>query len=365
MDFILNILSYWNEALIVILVLGGLIFVHELGHFIANRALGIGVVTFSIGMGPKLASFKRGKTEYRLSWFPIGGYVAAVGEYGPEVEELGFTQEEAIGGRPAWQRLIMALAGPLMNLLLAWLIYWGIAMFAGVGIPVPTIGELSENGAATTAGMRVGDTITSIDGVAVEDWNQVPVLIDQAQGAEVTVTVDREGENLTLRMTPRLQTRQNMFGQEEEAWLIGVVVGNEVRYEPLGFFAAAKQGLNQTWYMIEMIGISFKMLFTGQVAADDVGGPIMIAQMIGAQAQVGLMPLLMLAAMISINLGLLNLLPIPVLDGGTILFSLIEMIFRKPVPEKVQGWSMQIGATLLILLMVFVTFNDVMRWVPK
>lgn len=362
MDFILNILSYWDSVLAVVLVLGGLIFFHELGHFLANRAMGIGVVTFSIGMGPRLWGFKRGKTEYRFSWLPFGGFVAAVGEYSKEVEELGFSPEEAVSNRPAWQRLVLAFAGPLANLLIAWLIYWGIAFASGLAIPLPQVGGIMENSAAQEAGLLPGDMVTAIDGKTVDQWDQIPLYVAEAGGRELELSVKRGEENLILHMTPRRMNRTNIFGEDEIAWLIGVEIGNAVRYEPLGFVQSATVGLQQTWRMIDITLTSLKKLVTGSIAAENVGGPILIAQMLGQQAEAGLVPLLLLAALISVNLGLLNLLPVPVLDGGLIMFCLIEMVIRRPVPEKIQEWSMQLGVILLVGLMAFATFNDIMRW---
>jgi regulator of sigma E protease len=163
-------------------------------------------------------------------------------------------------------------------------------------------------------------------------------------------------------MTPLRSERTNIFGETEVAWLLGIQASGAVRYEPQGFIASAKLGLQHTWNMIDITVTSLKKLVTGSVAADSVGGPILIAQMLGQQAHAGLVPLLLLTALISVNLGLLNLFPIPVLDGGAILFCLIEIVIRRPVPEKVQEWSMKAGASLLIALMIFATFNDVMRW---
>lgn len=363
MDFILHILSYWDSVLAVVLVLGGLIFFHELGHFIANRVMGIGVVTFSIGMGPRLWGFKRGKTEYRLSWLPFGGYVAAVGEYSDEVEELGFTPEEAVSNRPAWQRLILAFAGPFANLLLAWLIYWGVTFAIGLAVPLPQVGGVMPDSAAQEAGLQAGDMIVSIDGRPVTEWDQVPQYVGESGGRPLAVEVKHGDDIRTVTLTPRRMVRRNMFGEEETAWLIGVQVGGTMRYEPQSFGESAVLGLKRTWGMIDLTWTSLKKLVTGSVPAESVGGPILIAQMLGEQAKVGLVPLLMLAALISVNLGLLNLLPVPVLDGGLILFCLIEMVIRRPVPEKFQERAMQVGVALLVLLMVFATFNDVMRWI--
>ena len=362
MQTILNLFSYWDSALAVVLVLGGLIFFHELGHFIAFRVFKVGVITFSIGMGPKIWKVKRGKTEYCLSLLPFGGYVAGVGEYDDEVESLGFTQEDAVTSRAPWQRLIIAAAGPLMNLLIAWLIYWGLTAATGLAVSQPQVGGILPQSAAEAAGLKPGDMITAIDGVKIERWNQVPDIVGASGGKTMQVEVEREGQKQTFAMTPTRRERTNLFGETEIAWLIGVQASGSVRYEEKGFFESAVLGLQKTWDMIDVTLTSVKKMITGSVAAESVGGPIMIAQMLGSQAKEGIVPLLLLAALISVNLGLLNLFPIPVLDGGAIVFCLIEMVIRRPVPEKAQEWLMKIGAGLLIALMVFATFNDVMRW---
>lgn len=362
MQSILHLFSYWDSALAVALVFGGLIFFHELGHFIAFRIFGVGVITFSVGMGPKLWGFKRGKTEYRLSWLPFGGFVSGVGEYSNEVESLGFTQEETVNHRPAWQRLLIAFAGPFMNLLIAWLIYWGLTAATGLAIPLPQVGGILQGSAAMQAGLQPGDIITAIDGAAVDRWAQVPEIVGASGGKTLEVVIERNGEALRFSMTPTRSERTNIFGEKETAWLIGVQVSGAVRYEKQGFFESARLGLVQTWNVIDLTYTGLKKMITGAVAADSVGGPILIAEMIGKQAQVGMVPLLLLGALISVNLGLLNLLPIPVLDGGAILFCLIELVIRRPVPEKVQDWAMRGGAALLIALMIFATFNDILRW---
>ncbi len=363
MQTILHLLSYWDQALAIILVFGGLIFFHELGHFIAFRAFGVGVVTFSIGMGPKACGFKRGKTEYRISWLPIGGFVAGVGEYSDEVESLGFTPEEAVNSRPAWQRLIIAFAGPFMNLIIAWLIYWGVSAGMGSAVTLPQVGGIMPQSAAAQAGLLPGDMITAIDGIRVDRWSQVPEIVGASNGKTLAVDIDRKGESKRFSMTPVRSERTNIFGEKETAWLIGVRVAGTARYEKQGVAQSAWLGLVQTWNMIDLTMTSVKKMITGSVPSDSVGGPILIGEMIGSQAKAGLIPLLLLTALISVNLGLLNLFPVPMLDGGTILFCLIEIIFRRPVPEKIQSWSMKIGAAMLIALMVFATFNDVKRHV--
>jgi regulator of sigma E protease len=249
-----------------------------------------------------------------------------------------------------------------MNLVIAWLIYWGLTLSMGMAISLPQIGSVMQNSAAYQAGLQPGDIITSIDGIPVECWGQVPEIVGNSDGRTLTVQVKRNGEKLQFSMTPLRSERTNIFGETEVAWLLGIQASGAVRYESQGFIASAKLGLQHTWNMIDITVTSLKKLVTGSVAADSVGGPILIAQMLGQQAHAGLVPLLLLTALISVNLGLLNLFPIPVLDGGAILFCLIEIVIRRPVPEKVQEWSMKAGASLLIALMIFATFNDVMRW---
>ena len=362
MEWIFNILSYWDSALAIALVLGGLIFFHELGHFLANRAMGIGVITFSIGMGPKLCSFKKGKTEYRLSWLPFGGYVAAVGEYSKEIDELGFTKEEAIYNRPPWQRIILAAAGPFANIPLAWIIYVGLSFSSGLAIALPQVGNIAPDSPAFLAGLEKGDDVLAIDGIKLDSWQQIPETVNASLGKTLNFEISRNKEIINLPITPKEMTRTNLFGEDEIAWLVGIQAFGSVRYEELNFMQAIVKGSEQTWNMITLTLTGLKKLVTGSVSADAVGGPILIGQMIGEQAKVGVVSLLLLAALISVNLGLLNLLPIPVLDGGMIVFCLIEIIIRRPVPEVIQEKSMQVGAFLLIGLMVFATFNDIMRW---
>ena len=278
------------------------------------------------------------------------------------MEELGVTPEEAITNRPALQRLLMAAAGPFANLLLAFLLYWGVAATAGMTIPLPQIGSIIPGSAAAEAGMLPGDTVLSIDGHAINEWGQIPEMVGASEGRPMQFIVKRDGQEHSLTMTPTRMDRTNMFGEQETAWMIGVGAGNAVRYEELGMFDAARQGLWQTWNVIDLTVQSIKKLVSGSVAAENVGGPIMIAEMLGKSVEHGIMPLIMLAAFISVNLGLLNLLPIPVLDGGLILFCLIEMIIRRPVPEKRQEYAMRAGVAFLICLMLFATFNDVKRW---
>ena len=367
-----------------VIVLGGLIFFHELGHFLVARTLGMGVSTFSLGFGPKLLTWKPGKTEYALSLVPLGGYVALVGENesdgGNELPD-GFTHEEAFSARPAWQRVLVVAAGPVFNILLAWLLCWIMAYGWGMGILLPHVGKVEANSPAATAGVRPGDTILRVNGAPVQEWKDMADAIGNSGGAPLQLMISRprtatengigvtslsgvvskDARVLQLTVRPTLSVRKTIFGEDEKAWLVGITASGNVRHMKLGFFEAAREGLTQTGRLLDLTWQSFIKLAQRVIPADQVGGPIMIAQMVGQQAEQGLAGLLGLAALISINLGVLNLLPIPVLDGGQLLFFLLEILFRRPVPAPIQTWAMRFGVALLAMLMIFATYNDIMR----
>jgi len=369
----------------VVVVLGGLIFFHELGHFAVARGLGMGVSTFSLGFGPKILKYRKGKTEYALSLVPLGGYVALVGESDPKDIPEGFTQQESFALRPAWQRLLVVAAGPVANILLAWLLCWALAFGWGTPVLLPQVGAVVQNGPADKAGMRPGDTIVNIDGRAVTDWQSMADAIAHSNGKPLAVTLSRpdvapqadaqtradatenpdQGMIITVDLTPERAKRKTIFGEEESAWLIGIRNSGAVRLVHHGFADAAAAGASQTYGMVSLTWQSFVKLAERVVPLDQVGGPIMIMQMVGEQAHEGIAGLLALAALISINLGILNLLPIPVLDGGQIVFCLWEIIFRRPLNARLQEYAMRVGIALLVALMLLATYNDLWRILKK
>lgn len=372
----------------VVLVLGGLIFFHELGHFLVARSLGMGVSVFSLGFGPKLLKYKAGKTEYALSLIPLGGYVALVGESNENDLPEGFSKEESFALRPAWQRLLVVAAGPAANILLAWLLCWILAFGWGTPVLLPDVGAVSENSPAAAAGVRAGDHILSINGTPVQSWEAMSEAVARnggkpmrmeverpADGAAVATAPQESGEQgqarpvemqrLSLEVTPERSVRKTIFGEDETAWLIGVRAAAHVRNERHGFWAAASAGASQTWQMVSLTWQSFVKLAQRVVPIDQVGGPIMIVQMVSDQAHQGLAGVLALAALISVNLGILNLLPIPILDGGQVVFCLWEIIFRRPLNARVQEYAMRVGLALLICLMLLATYNDIWRLVKK
>ena len=370
-----------TTVIAVVVVLGGLIFFHELGHFAVARGLGMGVSTFSLGFGPKILKCRKGKTEYALSLVPLGGYVALVGESDPKDIPEGFTEAESFALRPAWQRLLVVAAGPAANIILAWLLCWALALGWGTPILLPQVGAVVQNGPADKAGIQPGDTIVSINGVAIANWQVMADAISQSDGKTLEVTLSRpdmapqadaqtrddevaqpeQGMIISVELTPERSIRKTIFGEEESAWLIGIRNSGAVRLERHGFAGAAVAGAGQTADMVSLTWQSFVKLAERVVPLDQVGGPIMIMQMVGKQAHEGLAGLLALAALISINLGILNLLPIPVLDGGQIVFCLWEMVFRRPPNPRFQDYAMRAGIALLVALMLLATYNDLWR----
>jgi regulator of sigma E protease len=344
-----------------VVVLGGLIFFHELGHFVVARGMGMGVSVFSLGFGTRLFGFTRGKTDYRVCAFPLGGYVQLVGE-SPDAElPEGFTAEESFSRRPPWQRMLVVLAGPVFNFLLAWFIFWGLAYSQGVQEMLPVIGQVTNSSAAAEAGIVPGDRIVEIDGRPIEVWEDLVSRIEANQGAPMQVTVARDRELLSIDVTPKLQEKRNLFGEVKIVPMFGIAPSGEFSSRELGFFDAAVQGAIQIREVSGLMIQGIIKLVERVIPWTDMGGVILITEMIHREAQNGLVNLLALTALISINLGILNLLPIPVLDGGHILFFFLETVTGRPLSPKVQQAALKIGMMLLLMLMIVATFNDILR----
>jgi len=349
----------------VIVVLGLLIAFHELGHFLAAKGLGIGVKSFSLGFPPKLLAFKYGQTEYRISALPLGGYVQLVGER--DVEDLpeGFTPAQSFALRPPWQRMLVVAAGPFFNFILAWLLFWGIFWAHGLTEALPVVGEVTQQSAAAEAGLQTGDRVLAIDGKELKYWSELSRTIESCEGRAMRFTLRRGEQTLDAQLTPRLTVDKNIFGEEKKYYRIGVR-NDPKSYEvlPLGLGKAAGVALERTWKVISLTGQTFVKLAEAVVPLKSVGGPLMIMEMVADQAKEGLSSLAALTAFISINLGVLNLLPIPVLDGGLLLFLGIEAVRRKPVSERVMEITTKFGLALLLLLMILATYNDLQRRFP-
>lgn len=350
-----------SGIILAIVVLGFLIFFHELGHFCLARLFGMGVKTFSLGFGPRLAGFKYGKTDYQVAAIPLGGYVSLVGQDPSEDLPEGFTAQEEFSSRPPWQRFLVILAGPLFNLILAWFIYWGMFAANGQIVMLPVAGAVQADSPAAQAGVMPQDRFTSINGVAINAWSDIPELVQASNGTPLALSIDRQGQEVALTITPRQQPGKSIFGEDIKRWVIGVEYSGAYEQIPLGFLSSARAGFIECANMTDLIVQSLVKLVEGAVPLDSVGGPISIVKMVSDQAEHGISPVLMLAAFISINLFLLNLLPIPVLDGGHILFLCLEMVSRRKVPARVQEVTTSFGFFLLLLLMGLVIFNDIIR----
>lgn len=350
--------------LAIILVLGGLIFFHELGHFLVAKAFRVGVKTFSLGFGPRLFGFRKGTTEYQVAAFPLGGYVSMVGEADPGDIPEPFTEADSFSLRPAWQRFLVIVAGPLFNLVLAWFIYWGIFFAHGQEFLIPQVGGVSQGSPAMHAGMQPDDLILEIGGAPIERWDQLVEAVMESKGCPMALTLQRGRDIMHLTVSPAPFDRKTLFGETKTSWAIGLGPNGAKGISQFGFLDAGKQGVSHAVMITRLIGESIVKMFERVVPLDSMGGPIRIAKEIHHQAASGSMSgILLLAAFISLNLGLLNLLPIPVLDGGHIVFLLFEMIRRKPASERFQEISIRIGVALLLGLMVFVTYNDISKWI--
>ena len=350
--------------LAITLVLGGLIFFHELGHFLAAKAFRVGVKTFSLGFGPRLFGIRKGNTDYQVAAFPLGGFVSMVGEADPADIPEPFTVQDSFALRAPWQRLIIIIAGPLFNLMLAWFLYWGLFYVHGQEYLVPQVGAVSENSPAARAGIEPGDLILEVNGVAITRWEDLVANVMDSKGGEMELAIQRKGEIFLIAATPAPFTRKTLFGEDKTSWAIGLAPSSAKANAQFGFFESAAQGVNHAVMVTRLIGESVAKMFERVVPLESMGGPIRIAKEIHVQAQSGsIAGLMLLAAFISLNLGLLNLLPIPVLDGGHIVFLLFEMIRRKPASERLQEYSIRVGVALLLALMVFVTYNDISKWI--
>jgi regulator of sigma E protease len=343
-----------------LIVLGILIFFHEFGHFIIARLFRVGVEKFSLGFGPRLLGKKIGITDYRLSLVPLGGYVKMVGEepdedLDPELIPISFTHKHVL------KRILIVFAGPFFNILLAVLIFWVIAFSSGIMILKPSIGSIKEGSPAFLAGFKTGDLVTAIDGVAVETWEAMAERITHSNGKPLDITVVRPEGSVVLRATPELVKSKNLLGEDIKRYVIGIGTAGETLSKQLNFFQAARESLRQTYSIVELMVMIVAKLLTGDISIDTVGGPIMIAQMAGDQAKAGISSLFQFIAVISVNLAIINLLPIPVLDGGHLLFFAIEAFKGRPVNLKVREIAQQVGMVLLIMLMVLVFYNDITR----
>lgn len=343
-----------------VIVLGVLIFFHELGHFLVARLFGVGVEKFSLGFGPRIFGRKIGMTDYRLSAVPLGGYVKMVGEE-PDAEIDPADIPFSFTHKPVSKRILIVAAGPLFNILLAAIIFYVIFQFSGLYILNPSVGKVQENRPAQAAGLQSGDRIVAIDNVAVESWEEMSELISASGGRRLSLTVRRGTSELVFDVQPVLTASKNIFGEEIQRYVIGIAASGDGFNRELNAFEALRESLIQTCRITRLTIVSIVKIIRGSISPKTLGGPIMIAEMAGQQAKAGAGNLVFFIALLSINLAVLNFLPIPVLDGGHLFFFLIELIIGRPVNTRMREIAQQVGLFVLILLMVYVFYNDITR----
>jgi regulator of sigma E protease len=342
--------------------LGLLIVFHEFGHFLLAKLSGVGVLTFSVGFGPKLWVIKKGETEYALSAFPLGGYVKMVGE-DPDEEVQQADIEKSFAHKSLLKRVAIVVAGPGFNLLLAVFLFMVVFTFYGVPMMSTQVSGVEKGSPAERAGIVKGDRILAIDGDAVKEWEELSQKIKGSGGRALNLQIRRGDETKNVTVQPTQKEGRNIFGERKDDWIIGI--GSQVSIEKGNPGLAVVKAVYQTYDYAKLTLMAFYKMILGDVSPRNIGGPILIAQMAGQQAQEGLGSFLAFLAVLSINLGVLNLLPVPVLDGGHLLFFLVEAVIRKPVAVKYREVAQQVGICLLALLMVYAFYNDIVRFFEK
>ena len=377
MDILSNFISntgsvLMNNIIPLIIVLGIMIFFHELGHFLVAKYFNVKVLKFALGFGPRIVSRDYGETEYSIRYIPLGGFVKMLGEndFDEDADPIDEKDaERAFNAQHPLKRIAIVAAGPVFNLLLAFILFTGFFMFYGMPEPDPgdtytsVIKAVNTGSPAETAGLEENDIFVSVDNKAIEKSDDVSKSLEGKAGTPVKITVMRNDELFTFYAVPEEKLLPNEKGVEENRTVIGIAISSmrNISYVKIGLLGSFKEALSETWRGIEMTGLVVVKLFQGDISIKTVGGPIMIGQMTGQIVQSSIDDLLPFMAIISINLGILNLFPIPILDGGVIIFLLFELALGRPLNIKSREVAMKIGLSLLLLLMVVVFYNDILR----
>ncbi len=356
----------WMMIIGFLLVLGPLVTLHELGHYLVGRWFGVKADVFSVGFGRELAGFtdRRG-TRWRLSALPLGGYVQFAGDMSPasqpSEEYLALPPEErakCFQARPLYQKALIVAAGPVTNLLIAVIIFAGFAMAFGRPVVPPVINDFAENSPAMEAGLQVGDRIIAVNNEAVSDFEQVRAFVLPYPGRTITVTYERDGVTDTVPVTVDSVEMVDRFGNKSKLGIIGVysVQGELV---PVGLLESVGYAFGQCWNAVKMMVTGIGQIIMGERSVTELGGPLKIAKFSGEQLSLGALAFVNFVAFISLNLAFINLLPIPVLDGGHLAFYAAEAVRRKPASARSQEWAFRTGMALVLALMLFVTIVDI------
>ncbi len=357
-------------------VLTLVVFFHELGHFLVGRWCGVKVEAFSVGFGPELFGFTDRKgTRWRFALLPLGGYVKFHGDAGaastPDTQALAAMpkaeRDVSFHGQPVWKRAAIVAAGPIANFLLAIVIFAGTFYVYGRSIILPRVAAVQEGSVAAAAGFLPGDYVLSIDGRAVRSFGDLSKIIAASAETQLSFEIDRGGVRKVIAATPERKDVKTPFGNHRVGRL-GVQASNlatDIRTESYGLGESVSMAVDETWYVVERTGAYVGGLFRGKETVEQISGPLRIAEVSGAVARIGLDALLGLAAIISISIGLINLAPVPLLDGGHLMFYAIEALRGRPLSERSQEYGFRVGLALVLMLMLFATSNDLLHWFNK
>ena len=357
---------WWMWIVGFLLVLGPLVTVHELGHYLVGRWFGVKANAFSIGFGSELWGYtdRRG-TRWKLSAIPLGGYVQFAGDMNPASQPsddwLALPEAEraqTFQAKPLWQRALIVLAGPMTNFLVAIAVLAAFNVVYGKAVTPPVVSVLVEDGAAAEAGFQTGDRIVAVDGASVETFEEVARIVSIRPQERLVFALERNGADVTIPVVTDVFVERDRFGNEYRIGRLGVG-SSERAIEPVGPGEAVLLGVEQTRGIVVMMVTGIEQIVTGRRPLTELGGPIKIAKFSGEQLSLGWREFVWFAAMVSINLAFINLLPIPALDGGHLAFYAAEAVRRKPLGPRSQEWAFRTGMAFVLALMLFVTINDV------
>ncbi|AXS40414.1 RIP metalloprotease RseP [Breoghania sp. L-A4] len=374
MDFLVGIWdTIWGYALPFLFVLTIVVFFHEMGHFLIARLCGVRVTAFSVGFGPELLGFNDSHgTRWKLSAVPLGGYVKFAGDENaasmPDREAAGQMSEEELRtsfiGKPVGQRAAVVAAGPIANFILAIVIFAVLFSVYGRSSTLPRVDSVQAESAAAEAGFMPGDVVLSIEGNDIESFADIQRIVSVSADQPLTIKVDRGGEEIALVATPKRREIKDQFGNVQRIGLLGLGQQSRPEDRTTKKFSppeAVIEGARETWFVVARTAGYLAGIVTGRESADQLGGPIRVAQFSGQVATLGIGALLNLAAVLSVSIGLINLMPVPMLDGGHLMFYAYEALRGRPLSEKVQDIGFRIGIALVLMLMVFATWNDVVH----
>jgi regulator of sigma E protease len=367
--------GFWFASYLIpfLFVLAVIVFFHELGHFLIARCCGVGVTAFSVGFGPELFGYTdRLGTRWKVCVIPLGGFVKFLGD--KNVASVGDAADAMLGnvgdgqatftGASVGRRIAIVAAGPIASFLLAVCIFSGALMLFGREVTLARVAEVRPNSPAATAGFLPGDIVVAVDNLKIDGFDELIHLISDSPGQAFKITIDRQGSRRVLEVAPVMREVKDSFGKVIRTAQLGLgrsSAPEDTKIERLGPVRALELGLGQTWFIVDQTLQYLFKVFVGRESADQLVGPIKIAQISGQAAAFGFAALLQLVAILSATVGLINLLPVPALDGGHILFYTIEAGRGRPVSQNAQKWGMRIGVSLVLALMIFTTISDVVR----